>query len=174
MIGLGLLLALALFTRQIAFPDAPREAAISQAEREKLPEGFVRVAEVLDGDTIVIEGGERVRFIGVDTPETVHPSKPVQCFGREASDFTKQLLEGSIVRLERDISDTDKYGRLLRYVHLEDGSLVNLKLVEAGFAYASAYPPDIAHAAEFSAAMAAAREAKTGLWGGCPIPKQYR
>jgi micrococcal nuclease len=174
MVALGLLLATALFTRDLAFPNDSQQAAIGDATGTPLPDGFVRVSEAVDGDTIVIEGGARVRYIGVDTPETVHPSKPVQCFGREASDFNKSMVEGRAVRLERDLSDTDTYGRLLRYVYLEDGTFVNHALVAGGYAYASTYPPDIAHAADFAAAMAAAREAHTGLWAGCPVPAKYR
>ena len=70
----------------------------------------------MDGDTIIIEEGQKVCYIGIDTPESVHPSKPVECFGKEASNKNKELVEGKRVRLETDVSDTDRYGRLLRYV----------------------------------------------------------
>ena len=73
--------------------------------------------------------------------------------------------------LKKDISETDKYGRLLRYIYLPDGTFVNLKLVQDGYAYANPYPPDIAHAKEFSAAQTAAREASRGLWASCPVKK---
>lgn len=81
---------------------------------------FPKVVRVIDGDTIEIEGGDRVRYIGIDTPETVDPRKPVQCYGQEASNKNKELVEGKTVELEKDVSETDKYGRLLRYVWLGD------------------------------------------------------
>lgn len=152
-----------------------REAApiVPEIETASVPDGFVLVTEVVDGDTIVIvdpddpDTAVRVRYIGVDTPETVHPTKPVQCFGREASSFNASLVEGMAVRLERDISDMDQYGRLLRYVYLEDGTFVNLELVRQGYATLSTYPPDVAHAAEFQTAQHEAREAGLGLWSAC-------
>src|SRR3989344_4113968 len=76
----------------------------------------VLVSKVIDGDTIEIEGGMKVRYIGIDTPETSHPTKGVQCFGRQATERNRQLVEGKKVILEKDISETDKYGRLLRYI----------------------------------------------------------
>jgi micrococcal nuclease len=135
------------------------------------PPGFVAVTRVVDGDTIVVEGNLKVRLTGVNTPETVDPRRPVQCFGHEASDFTKRTLTGQSVKLVRDVSDTDKYGRLLRYVYLSDGSLYNLTLVREGYAQVNTYPPDVAHAKEFQAAQAEARAAKRGLWASCPAPK---
>lgn len=126
----------------------------------------VKVTRIIDGDTIEIEGGERVRYIGIDTPETVDPRKTVQCFGVEASKKNKELMEGKTVRLEKDITDRDKYKRLLRYVWLGD-TLVNLALVQAGFAHSYSYPPDIKHQDKFFVAEKQAREAKFGLWGGC-------
>jgi len=125
------------------------------------------VAEVIDGDTIRLESGETVRYIGVDTPETKHPQKGVECYGVEASARNKQLVEGKQVRLEHDISETDQYGRLLRYVYVGN-TFINLELVEQGYARAASFPPDIARQDEFSAAEQAAREAERGLWGaGC-------
>ena len=161
---IALLLLTGLFTDRLAHPAGP-EAAILPAA--KAPDGFVLVAEAVDGDTVMLADGSRVRYIGVDTPETVHPSKPVQCFGKEASAYNKSLVQGKPVRLVRDVSETDKYGRLLRYVYLEDGTLVNLALVQGGYAKVVTYPPDVAHAAEFQSAMAAARAAGRGLWGAC-------
>lgn len=127
-----------------------------------------KVTRVIDGDTIEIEGGERVRYIGIDTPETVDPRKPVQCFGIEASKKNKELVEGKTVRLEKDVTDKDKYGRLLRYVWV-DSLFVNLELVKQGFAFSYTYPPDVKHQAEILAAEAEAREANRGLWTVCPI-----
>lgn len=127
---------------------------------------LVKVTRVIDGDTIEIEGGERVRYIGIDTPETVDPRKSIQCFGVEASKKNKELVEGKMVRLEKDITDRDKYHRLLRYVWLGD-TLINLSLVEQGFAHSYSYPPDIKLQDQFVAAERQAREAKIGFWNTC-------
>ena len=129
------------------------------------------VARVVDGDTVVLASGERVRYIGIDTPETVHPNKQVECFGKEASAKNKELVEGREARLVRDISDADKYGRLLRYVYVGD-ILINDYLIRNGFANASSFPPDIAFQALFEDAERAARENRSGLWaeGACGSP----
>ncbi len=127
----------------------------------------VLVKRVVDGDTIELETGEKVRYIGVDTPETVSPKKKVQCFGKEASAYNKQLVAGQRVRLEKDISETDRYGRLLRYVYLSDGTFVNLKLVQDGYANVSTFPPDVKFSQGFVAAAREAREKKVGLWEKC-------
>lgn len=128
---------------------------------------LVKVLRVIDGDTIEIEGGERVRYIGIDTPETVDPRKPVQCFGVEASKKNKETVENKMVRLEKDITDRDKYNRLLRYVWLGD-IFVNLELVRQGFAHSYSYPPDVKYQDLFVKAQEEAREAKRGLWDSCP------
>src|SRR3989344_5947281 len=128
----------------------------------------VLVTRVIDGDTIDIEGGQKVRYIGIDTPETVDPRKPVQCFGVEASNKNKELVSGKRVRLEKDVSETDKYGRLLRYIYIGD-TFVNLELVKQGFAYASTYPPDVKYQSQFTEAQRQAKEQNKGLWGSCPV-----
>ena len=125
-----------------------------------------RVMKVIDGDTIKLENGEVVRYVGIDTPETVHPSKPVQCFGKEASNKNKELVEGKMVRLEKDITDRDKYGRLLRYVWVGD-LFVNDYLTRQGYAYAYTYPPDVKYSEQFIQAQQEARENNRGLWAGC-------
>lgn len=127
---------------------------------------LVKVTRVIDGDTIEIDGGEKVRYIGIDTPETMDPRKPVQCFGVESSKKNKELVEGKTVRLEKDITDRDKYNRLLRYVWLDD-TLINLALVKGGFAYSYSYPPDIKYQDKFVTAQKEARETKVGLWNAC-------
>lgn len=146
---------------------APDSAVASSSLKIVSASDLDRVARVIDGDTIELAGGDKIRYIGIDAPETVDPRKPVQCFGVEASSENKKLVEGQLVRLAKDISERDKYGRLLRYVYLEDGTFVNLELVRNGYASASTYPPDVKHAAEFSAAEREARGAKRGLWGVC-------
>lgn len=134
--------------------------------------GGITVVRVVDGDTIVarLPGGEEsIRLIGIDTPETVDPRKPVQCFGREASERTKALLPpGTAIRLERDAEARDHFGRLLAYVHrADDGTFVNLALAEEGYAQPLTIPPNVAYAARFAAAAADARQQGRGLWGAC-------
>ena len=129
----------------------------------------VLVTKVIDGDTIEIVGGRKVRYIGIDTPERLDPRKGVQCFGEEAYKKNKELVEGKRVRLEKDVSETDKYGRLLRYVYAGD-IFVNQYLVRQGYAYAYTFPPDIKYAEEFVQAQRKAREEKKGLWAVCPSP----
>ena len=130
--------------------------------------GTFKVTRVVDGDTIEIEGGEKIRYLGIDTPETVDPRKPVQCFGIEASKKNKELVEGKTVHLEKDITDRDKYSRLLRYVWVGD-LFINLELVKQGFAISYTHPPDVKYQNEFLAAEKEAREAERGLWEACPI-----
>lgn len=128
-----------------------------------------KVARVVDGDTIKLESGEVVRYIGIDTPETVDPRKPVQCFGKEASAKNRELVEGKEVKLEKDVSNTDKYDRLLRYIWL-DGVLINELLVREGYAKSYSYPPDIKYQDRIVAAQKLAREENKGLWGGACNP----
>jgi len=135
---------------------------------------FVRSAEsarctrVVDGDTIVVSIAgriEKVRLIGVDTPETVHPQKPVEYFGREASAFTKRMVEGQTVRLEEDgqSANRDRYGRLLRYVFLPDGRLLNAEIIAQGYGFTYVkYPFD--RMEEFRRLERGAREKGRGLW----------
>ena len=134
----------------------------------------VVVKRVIDGDTIEIEGGRKVRYIGIDTPETVDPRKPVQCFGREAAAKNRELVLGKEVELEKDISETDKFGRLLRYVYIisaEKGRvMVNEDLVREGFAHASSYPPDVKYQSKFNETEKSAQAENLGLWVGCPLP----
>lgn len=133
------------------------------------------VPRVIDGDTIEIEGGQDVRYIGIDTPETVHPSKPIECYGQEASARNKELVEGKVVKLEKDVSEADRGGRLLRYVYV-DGQMVNELLVREGYAQVSTYPPDVKYADLLLAAQQEARDANRGLWGVCvaqpPLPTE--
>ncbi|XOB46405.1 MAG: thermonuclease family protein [Candidatus Nealsonbacteria bacterium] len=142
-------------------PFLPKE----EGQPTKKEETYL-VIKVIDGDTIEIEKGYKVRYIGIDTPETVHPSKPVECFGIEASNKNKELVEGKKVRLEKDVSETDKYGRLLRYVYVND-VFVNDYLVRQGYAYASTYPPDVKYVEQFVQAQREARENDRGLWAAC-------
>ena len=132
------------------------------------------VKRVIDGDTIELENGDKIRYIGIDTPETLDPRKTVQCFGKDATAANKELVEGKPVWLVKDVSDKDKYGRLLRYVYLgdpdqESSMFVNLELVKQGFAHSYTYPPDIKYQDLFLAAETEARENQRGLWADCPV-----
>jgi micrococcal nuclease len=127
------------------------------------------VVRVVDGDTIEVDidrTSYKVRYIGIDTPETVHPQKPVECFGKEASEKNRELVEGKRVRLEKDVSDTDNYGRLLRYVWVDD-IMVNAELVRLGYAQVATYPPDVKYQDLFLKLQEQAREAWYGLWAKC-------
>lgn len=125
------------------------------------------VVRVVDGDTIRVslQGREiTVRYIGIDTPESVDPRRPVQPFGKEAAQRNRELVEGKIVVLEKDVSETDRFGRLLRYVYV-DGRMVNAVLVEEGYARAVSFPPDVKYQELFLRLEREARDAKRGLWG---------
>jgi micrococcal nuclease len=124
------------------------------------PPDTARVVQVIDGDTITIEGGYRVRYIGIDTPE-VHPNR--EAFGLEAWQANRKLVEGKKVRLERDVSETDRYGRLLRYIWADE-TLVNAELVRQGLARAKAYPPDTKYQDYLEQMETEAREAGRGMW----------
>lgn len=167
--------------------EKPNEVQIEQAQNE--PSGAsqsaeistenlqkVQVLRVIDGDTIEIKDvdgvAKKLRYIGIDTPETVDPHRSVQCFGKEASNKNKELVEGKEIYLEKDVSEVDKYGRLLRYVHLESSKIsVNEQLVKEGYAVSSKYPPDIKYQARLKSAEEEARANQKGLWNAntCPI-----
>ena len=120
----------------------------------------VTVTRVIDGDTVDVGTGQRVRYIGIDAPE-VHPV--MEACGIEARETNRMLVEGKKVRLERDVSDKDKYGRLLRYVYVDD-VLINAELVRLGLAEARAYPPDTRYQDLLEQLEKEAREAGRGMW----------
>ena len=122
------------------------------------------VERVVDGDTIVLAGGERVRYIGVNAPELHHPKKPVERYARETKAFNRQLVEGRRVRLEFDVERRDTYRRTLAYVYLEDGTFVNAELIRQGYAQVMTIPPNVKHQDAFLQLQRQAREAKRGLW----------
>jgi micrococcal nuclease len=161
--------------------DGRRDTTTATPIAARAP-GLASVTRVVDGDTIVVSLGgrdERVRLIGIDTPETVSPVKPVQCYGKQASAHTKALLPpGTGVRLVRDVEARDVYGRLLAYVYRQsDGLFVNLELASDGYASLLTYPPNVAHVAQFRDAVAAARQRDVGLWrtcGGPGVPASVR
>jgi len=130
-----------------------------------------RVVKVVDGDTIHVQLGatrEKVRYIGIDTPETKDPRRPVQCYGQKAADFNAQLVDGERVRLVRDVQERDRYGRLLAYVYrVRDDLFVNAELARLGYAQPLSIAPDVRHADRFAALARAARQAGRGLWSDC-------
>jgi micrococcal nuclease len=151
-------------------PEAQPEPHADITEQE--PEETISIIEaqvtrVIDGDTIEVSiDGQiyKVRYIGIDTPETVHPTKGEEPYGREACDKNKELVEGEIVTLEKDVSEIDQYGRLLRYVYV--GSLfINAELVRLGYAQVATYPPDVKYQDLFLQLQREAREEGRGLWG---------
>lgn len=137
--------------------------------------GTATVTRLIDGDTLVLRVGgrdERVRLIGIDTPETKDLRRPVQCYGKEASALLAALLPpGTAVRVERDAEARDRYGRLLLYVwRADDGLFVNLRLARGGAADQLRIPPNTAHASDIARAVGEARAAQRGLWGACGGP----
>ncbi|TSC76223.1 MAG: micrococcal nuclease [Parcubacteria group bacterium Gr01-1014_31] len=131
-------------------------------EEELALDASASVARVIDGDTIELKDGRRVRYLGIDAPEFSRKD----CFANESKMANERLVLGKTVRLERDRTDTDRFGRLLRYVYIND-TMVNETLVADGFAFASRYPPDVLYAPALDDAMAQAKAAKRGLWGAC-------
>lgn len=159
------------------FTSTQQGGAPSVTEPAPAP-GYYKVVQTEDGDTITVDmlgKQERVRFIGVDTPETHDPRKTVQCFGRAASEFTKQLIGNQSVRLESDPLSTnrDRYDRLLRYVYLPDGRLVQAEIIKNGYGFAYVSFP-FTKSDEFLAYQTEARQAERGLWSSCePRPNKY-
>ncbi|WP_052329946.1 stalk domain-containing protein [Thermicanus aegyptius] len=135
---------------------------------DSAPKKEVKVLEVVDGDTIKVDWDgkeETIRFIGVDTPETVHPTIGVEEYGKEASDYTKSKLNGQMVLIAKDIEERDKYGRLLGYVFLANGTFFNGDLVSNGYANVSTFPPNVKWVKLFTFLESEARKANRGLWG---------
>ena len=129
-----------------------------------------RVTRVVDGDTIVVRldgQRERVRYIGIDTPESVKPGVPVQCFAKAASHANEQLVAGRTVRLEFDRERRDRYGRLLAYITAPDGASVNEALLRGGYARTIVFPPNTRHRSRFAAIEREAQTRGTGLWSAC-------
>lgn len=159
------LIVVALALAALAIPSCGRHAAGSGAGPT--------VVRVVDGDTVILRIGriaERVRLIGIDTPETVKPDTPVQCFGPQASAHLKHLLPpGTPVRVARDAEARDRYGRLLLYLwKVSDGRFVNLEIAADGYGRPLSIAPNTAHRADISAAVDQARAAGRGLWKACP------
>lgn len=148
----------------------------SSQSQTTLRPGQASVSRVVDGDTIEVAIGNeihRVRLLGIDAPETVHPTRPEQCYGRQASDELRRLLPaGSVIQLSRDIEPRDHFERLLLYVHREDGLFVNQWLVDEGLADSVFYEPNTFHRVTFTRAANRAKANGAGLWGACEGPDQ--
>ena len=125
------------------------------------------VVRVIDGDTIELEDGRRVRYIGIDTPEISHPTKGQECYGLEATTRNQQLVEGRTIELQKGIEDRDQYGRFLRYAYV-DGIFVNAQLVAEGYAYASSHGPERRYQQVFMQLQQYSKLRSRGLWSACP------
>jgi micrococcal nuclease len=170
---LGLLAASALEAGSTSRQTAP--VGISEPSRESRNETPKKrlVLRVIDGDTIVVSPNEKVRLIGVDTPETVHPNKVVQCFGKDAKEFTRSMAERQTIRLvlnesNRARNHKDRYGRTLAYVYFDDGTMLNAELIRRGYAHTYTRFP-FRHVIEFRQLERSARDQAVGLWARCPV-----
>lgn len=154
-------------------PSGTGASGTGAASATKAPSvGNAIVDRVVDGDTIIVDikgERERVRLIGIDTPETHRPDTPVQCYGPEAADYVAQLLpSGTAVNLERDVETRDDFGRLLAYVtRVSDGMFVNLEMAKAGYAKSLRVKPNTTFADVISEAVRDAQRHGRGLWGAC-------
>lgn len=166
---LKLLLALILFL----FTSALGIRGLSGKDESNVPQPIIptpfeektyQVSRIIDGDTIEIENGQKVRLIGVDTPELDDKDPVKKCYAQKAKEKTQELLENKIIKMERDVSSTDKYQRLLRYIWVDD-IFLNDYLVRNGFAMVATFPPDVKYQKQFQQAQQEAMEKKMGFWG---------
>ena len=166
----GVITSFALLVGLTACSNSPQLLPLQQQQSGQADLG--KIAHVIDGDTVDIDINgrtERVRLIGVNTPETKHPTKPIECFGPEASAYLTQLLpKGTAVRIERDVEARDRYGRMLLYLYLGSNDLfINLDLVARGFSTPMSIEPNTFHRNDFVRAAAQAEAANVGLWKAC-------
>lgn len=183
LIALGAILIIFPFSaRDLPYINTVDEVVEQAVNDKKLRTDFYKVLRVVDGDTIEIEyqsdiksidgqiesniEKKKVRLIGVNSPESVDPRRPVQCFGKEASAYLKSLIEGEIVQLQYDDTQDklDKYGRILAYVYMEDGQMVNKKMIAEGYAYEYTYDKPYKYRDSFKAAQVLAEKGGRGLW----------
>lgn len=139
------------------FDDAHVQSTEKSAGVNDVADGVYRVTHIVDGDTFDIDSGERVRMIGIDTPERG------DVYYKEAKEYLTILIHGKNVRLAKDVSERDRYGRLLRHVYIDE-QWINEKMIRDGFARLVTYAPDVSHVADFTRAERAAREEQIGLW----------
>lgn len=130
------------------------------------------VKRVIDGDTVELTDGRRVRYIGVDTPELATPTKGIECFANEAKKKNKELVEGKTITMKKDVSETDRYNRLLRYIWVPSagsgqGVLVNEYMAREGYARQATFPPDVAYVELFRLSVKEAKNNNKGLWNSC-------
>jgi endonuclease YncB( thermonuclease family) len=150
------------FSNSVIVDSTGASIAIINPIFEKMQKA--RIDHTIDGDTFVLESGEKVRMIGIDSPEVTGPYTKAEFYGEQASAYAKEVLTGTTVYLDKDVSDKDQYSRLLRYVYLEDGTFFNLLLIEEGYAEAVQWPPDLKYTEVFEAAEDKAQKSKMGLW----------
>ncbi|MEO8785061.1 MAG: thermonuclease family protein [Candidatus Saccharimonadales bacterium] len=168
LVGLLATLAITLLVRFGLTRSVSRTASQSQP-------GLYRVSQFIDGDTFAVKmngATEKIRFIGVDTPETHDPRKAVQCFGKAASNFTQHIIGKQPIRLQADSLNTnrDRYNRLLRYVYLPNGTLLNAELIKQGYGFAYTSFP-FSKRVEFRRLQTEAQQSKKGLWSSCQPTK---
>jgi micrococcal nuclease len=148
----------------------------AQKDTSKLTRSSGVISRVIDGDTAELSTGERVRYLNIDTPESVKPDTPIMCYGKEASHFNKSLVEGKKVTFVFDKEKKDKYGRLLPFIFLEGADTlfiensVNAKLVQEGYARSYIIKPNTTFEREFVRFQQQAQERHAGLWANCPNP----
>jgi len=170
MFSIGILIGYFLQTPCKVCAPCPKTSPLTATSEAQL----VRVTRVIDGDTIELENGQKVRYIGIDTPELNNSRQSKDCFAQQAKEKNQELVEGKLIELKKDVSETDKYGRLLRYVFLSAGSatnealFINAYLVQEGYAYATTFPPDVAYSELFLQLQKTAREEMKGMWKACP------
>jgi micrococcal nuclease len=174
---LGLLATPVLGTDSTTDQDT-RLVSSEQSKESRNPIAEKRVViRVIDGDTIVVSPNEKVRLIGVDTPETTHPKKAAQCFGKDAKEFTWSMVERRPVRLVLDESNAarnhkDRYGRTLAYVYFDDGTMLNAELIRRGYAHAYTRFP-FRYVVEFRQLERIARSQGVGLWASCRLNSSH-
>jgi micrococcal nuclease len=160
------------FALLIGLASCSNSSSPTRSQTNAVKIANVEIVKVVDGDTVDIDldgHTERVRLIGVNTPETKHPTKPIECFGTEASAYLTQLLpKGTTVRIERDVEARDRYGRMLLYLYLGSNDLfINLDLVARGYGTPLSIEPNTFHRNDFVRAAAQAEAANVGLWKAC-------
>lgn len=169
-IAILLVISLAYAGGRLYFNTQERPFKVSIPFGRKYDYDHIRVTKVIDGDTIILANGERIRYIGVDTPELrrkvrgrwMYEPRP---FAEDSTEFNRRLTEGKIVRLEFDVEKRDKYGRLLAYVYLENGTFVNAELLKQGYAQLTTIPPNVKYVDLFVSLQREARQNNRGLWG---------
>ena len=144
---------------KIVLPTIEPTATPSAGAREK-----VKISRVIDGDTVELSDKRKIRYIGINSPEMTDTRAKVKCLAQKAKEADQKLVEGKEVEIEKDVSETDKYGRLLRYVWL-DGKMINEELIESGWAETDTYPPDVKYQDTFINGEKEAKLNKLGIWG---------